>query len=117
MNTENTYDLSFTLATELSTSVEEAGGIDDFSKFLRIRREMNHFLLSLNHSNCANGAGQQIHFLFAALAHLDNVEKEIRISNADEEGFRLERIHDKIRSLKILILNYIRHLTSEKQTT
>ncbi len=114
MNTENTYDLSFTLATELSTSVEEAGGIDDFSKFLRIRREMNHFLLSLNHSNCANGAGQQIHFLFAALAHLDNVEKEIRISNADEEGFRLERIHDRIRSLKILILNYIRHLTSEK---
>ena len=114
MNTENTYDLSFGLATELSTSVEETGGIDDFSRFLRIRREITYLLLNLNHSNSANGAGQQIHFLFAALAHLDNVEKEIRISGAEEELIRLERIHDKIRSLKILILNYIRHLTSEK---
>ncbi|MFC2115556.1 hypothetical protein ACFLTU_03730 [Bacteroidota bacterium] len=110
---ENNCNISIELATELGNSVEEAGGIDDFSRFLIIRREMNHFLLNLNHSNRADGTGQQIHFLFVALAHLDNVEKEIRISGAAEGVIRVERIHDKIRSLKILILNYIRHLTSE----
>jgi hypothetical protein len=110
MNSDSNYDLTFSLVAGLGDSVEEN---TDFSSFLRIRRELNHFLLNLNHSNCAEGAGQQIHFLFMALQHLDNVEKEIRISVAGEELINLERIHDKIRGLKMLILNYIRQLTSE----
>ncbi|KKL96237.1 hypothetical protein LCGC14_1846470 [marine sediment metagenome] len=48
-----------------------------------------------------------------ALQHLDNVEKEIRISVAGDELINLEKIHNKIRGLKMLILNYIRQLTSE----
>ena len=113
MKAENTHDLTIDLANELGARVEEAGGRDDFTCFLRIRRELNHFLLYLNYSNRAEGTGQQIHFLFVAMEHLDNVEKEIRISEVNEDVIRLDRIHDKIRSLKILILNYIKHLTSE----
>jgi len=113
MKVENKCDHSIELACELGTCVEEAGETNDVSSFLRIRHEMSHFLLNLNHSNLADGSGQQIHFLFVALAHLDNVEMEIRISGADDGRIRLERIHDKISSLKILILNYIKHLTSE----
>ena len=110
MNSESNYDLAFSLTAGLGNSVKEN---TDFSSFLRIRLELNHFLLNLNQSNSADGAGQQIHFLFMALQHLDNVDKEIRISGAGDELINLERIHDKIRGLKMLILNYIRHLTSE----
>ena len=110
MKTENTYELGISLAAGLGNSVEESG---EFSKFLSIRKELNYFLLNLNHSNYADGRGQQIHFLFLALEHLDNVDREIRISATSEELVHHERIHDKIRSLKILILNYIRHLTAE----
>jgi len=111
MKLESNYDLTISLAAGLGNSVKETG---DFTSFLQIQREMSHFLLNLNHSNCADGAGQQIHFLFMALEHLDNVDKEIRISGAGEELIRLEKVHEKIRSLKILILSYIRQLASER---
>jgi hypothetical protein len=107
--TENTYNISISMAAGLGVSVREAG---DFSIFLSIRRELNHFLLNLNHSHRAESAGQQIHFLFLALENLDRADKEIRIYGADQDVLRMERIHDKIRSLKNLILDYIRYLTS-----
>ena len=110
MKSENTYDLSLSLATGIGNTVEETG---NFTSFLRIRKELNHFLLSLNYSNHAEGAGQQIHFLFLALEHLDNVDREIRISNADPGLINQDRIHAKIRTLNRLILDYIRHLSSE----
>ena len=115
MKSNETYDRSISLAAGLGRCMEESGGNGDFSSYLMIRRELNHFLLNLNYSNRAEGIGQQIHFLFLALQHLDNVEKEIRVSVADEELVSLGRIHNKIRSLKILILDYIRHLTSENE--
>ena len=110
MSHQNTYDLSGTLATDLKTTAEENS---DFTSFLKIRMELNNFLLRLNQSSQADGTGQQIHFLFLALGHLDNVEREIRISGADGELIQAGKIHDKIRSLKNLILGYIRHLTDE----
>ena len=110
MNSENNYELTISLAAGLGNAVEETS---DFNSFLRIRKEMSHFLLNLNHSSCADGVEQQIHFLFMALEHLENVDKEIRISTAGEELIRLEKVHDKIRNLKMLILGYIRQLKSE----
>jgi len=107
------YDFSVSMITELGITVEENGGADNFSSFLRIRRELTHFLLNLNHSNGAEGAGQQIHFLFVALEHLENMDKEIRITGTDPEMINTVKIHEKIRSLKFLILNYIKHLTGE----
>jgi hypothetical protein len=106
--TKNTYNLSISMAAGLDVSVREAG---DFSTFLRIRRELNHFLLNLNQCHRAESAGQQIHFLFLALENLDRADREIRIYGSDQDILRMERIHDKIRSLKNLILDYIRYLT------
>jgi hypothetical protein len=100
------------MVTGLHTCVEEAS---DMQGFLRIRRELSHFLLNLNYCYRSDGTGQQIHFLFMALEHLENVDKEIRITGSDQEIISQKRIHEKIRSLKILILNYIRYLTSESQ--
>ena len=107
------YDFSVSMITELGITVQETGEPGNFLSFLRIRRELNHFLLNLNHSNSAEGAGQQIHFLFVALEHLENVDKEIRITTTNQEMINTERIHEKIRSLKFLILNYIKHLTGK----
>ena len=107
------YDFSVSMITELGITVEETGEAGNFSSFLRVRKELNHFLLNLNQSNWAEGPGQQIHFLFVALEHLENVDKEIRITPANQEMINTEKIHQKIRSLKFLILNYIKHLTGE----
>lgn len=113
MKTDNAYDYSISLVAGLGRNVEESPETGDFSGFLRIRRELNQFLINLNHSNHADSAGHQVHFLFVALEHLDNIDKEIRISGADPEMISLEKIHEKIRSLKCLILNLIKHLTAE----
>lgn len=114
MKNKDTYDLSLSMVTFLGQAVNDNTEAGDFNSFLKIRRELNHFLLNLNQSSQSNAAGQQIHFLFVALEHLDNVDKEIRLADVPQEMISLERIHDKIRSLKILILNYIRHLTGER---
>ena len=113
MKTDRVFDFSVSMITDLGLTVEETGEAGDFSSFLRIRRELNHFLLNLNLSNGAEEAGQRIHFLFVALEHLENVNKEIRINGGGQEMINLEKIHEKIRSLKFLILNYIKHLTGE----
>lgn len=110
---KNTYDRSIQIVTELCSSVKDTGGKDDISSFLRIREEMNRFLVSLYHSNNADGTGQQIHFLFVAMSHLDNIEEEILVSFRNDELLRLGKIQDKIGGLKILILNFIKHLISE----
>ncbi len=74
---------------------------------------MNWFLINLTHSQQTAQRGTQIHYLFLALEHLNIVEKEIRVSDVDEEIIRLERILEKIRSLKQLILEYVRYLDSQ----
>ena len=109
--TSNAYDLSLSMAAGLTREVGEAS---DFSVFLSIRRELNHFLLNLNHCHRAESPGQQIHFLFLALENLEMADKEIRIYGAEQDQVRMDRLHDKIRSLKSLILEYIRYLTSGK---
>ena len=111
MQSENLYETSFGSATALDIMMERT--YDDFSQFLKIREEMNRFLLHLNYSHHSDCTGQKIHYLFIALGHLDNVEKEIRISDITEETIRLERIFDKILSLKKLILEYIKQLTDK----
>jgi len=111
MKTKNLYEISLDSACALDTSMVQT--YDDLSKFLKIRTEMNWFLMNLTYSRQTTIKGQQIHYLFVALEHLNNVEKEIRVSDVDEQIIRLERIFDKIRSLKKLVLEYIRHLGSQ----
>lgn len=108
--TEYTYKHSISLAAGIGVSVREAS---DFSIFLNIRRELNYFLLNMNQCHRADCTGQQVHFLFLALENLEKADREIRVYGADQDAMRMEMIHGKIRSLKNLILNYIRYLTSE----
>lgn len=108
---KNLYEISMDSACALDTSMVRA--YDDLSKFHKIRTEMNWFLINLTHSRRTEQRGKQIHYLFLALEHLNTVEKEIRVSDVDEQIIRLERILDKIQSLKQLILEYIRYLDSK----
>jgi hypothetical protein len=105
---EKLYEISLDSANALDTSMWRT--YENVSKFLGIRAAMDQFMVNLAFSHRAASRDQQIHCLFMALLHLDNVEKEIRISDIDDEILRLERIIDRIRSLRQLILEYIRHL-------
>ena len=109
MRKDNLYEISLNSACALDTSMVRT--YDDSSKFLKIRDEMNRLLMNLTYSRRTEFRAQRKHYLFMALEHLNNVEKEILISEVDEEVIRFERILDKIRSLKQLILEYIKCLS------
>jgi hypothetical protein len=108
MNKDCTYETGFAVFSGLGQAME---GSLEYSAFLKLRKEMNEFLLCLNYSQRAEGKGQQIHFLFLALGHLDKVDREIRVSLDPETLLNTEKIHDKIRNLQRLILNYIKQLS------
>lgn len=112
MSMENVYDLSVDSACALDKSMLRT--YDVFSNFVKIRDEMNRCLLNLGYSQQTALKKQQIHYLYMALEHLENVEEEIRVSDGDEAIIRLERILDKILSLKRLILEYIRQLAIQE---
>jgi len=111
MRKKNLYEISLGSACALDTSMVKT--YDDVSGFSLIREEMNRFLMNLTCSHRTALRSEQVHYLYLALEHLVNVEKEIRISDVNEEIIRLEKVHDKILSLKQLIHEYIRHLTSQ----
>ena len=115
MGKDNLYKISLDSACALDTSMVRA--YDDLSIFFKIRDEMNRLLMNLTYSQRTDLRAHRIHYLFVALEHLNNVEKEIHISDVDEEILRFERILDKIRSLKQLILEYIRCLSSQSGET
>jgi hypothetical protein len=103
------YEISLDSADALETSMWLT--YKNASKFLGIRTAMDGFLLNLAFSHRAASKDRQIHYLFMALLHLDNVEKEILTSDIEDQILRLEKIIDRIRSLRQLILEYIRYLT------
>lgn len=90
--------------------IRKYGNVPGFQK---IRNEMGGFLFDLQRSRNSGSVEKQVHFLFLALLHLDNLEQEMRMSSENEEIIRLELIFDKIRSLKAMIAGYIRHLEEE----
>ena len=105
------YDDSSILLSGLDFSLEGMNQYANYNGFQKIREEMNQFILKLGQCHMADTKRQQIHYLFIALVHLDNLDREIRASNESEELIRLEMIHEKIRSLKKLIMGYIKQLS------
>jgi hypothetical protein len=95
------YTLSLHAACALDTSVTGSHG------------ELSDFLINLALSQRARHARQKIHYLHLALIHLDSFEKEIRISDVNEEILRLARIPEQIRSIKNLMQEYVRYLVAE----
>ncbi len=113
MHTPGNYYGKGAFTAGLDFSIEEMRKYDASQGIIRIREEISGFLLNLHLSNMAGSAVKRIHFLFSALTHLDNMEKEIRISAENEEILKLEMVHEKIRSLRSMIGGYIRQLSGE----
>ena len=91
-------------------SMEGMGKYGNITRYKNIRKEMGGLLFDLQRSCSTGSAEKQVHYLFLALRHLDNLEMEIRLSSENEELIRLELVQEKIRSLKTMITGYIQHL-------
>jgi hypothetical protein len=107
---DHRYESSEVLYTGLDFSLEGMDQYANYNGFQEIREEINQFILKLGQCHMAETQRQRIHYLYLALVHLDNLDREIRASYESEELIRLEMIHGKIRSLKKLITEYIRQL-------
>jgi hypothetical protein len=83
----------------------------DYEKFCKVRDEMNEFLNNLNHSGLSEAIPDQIHYLYVALTHIDNVEKEIMKCCFSEEILSQNKIMDDINSLKMMVMDWIRDLS------
>jgi hypothetical protein len=81
--------------------------VDSFSD---IRNEMGQFLLELFNSRQTASNEQRVHYLFLALKHLDNLEKEVRIHPESGNLAGRECILRRIRSLETLISAHIRKI-------
>lgn len=73
--------------------------------------EFEKFVLNLNHSGLSESVPDQIHFLYMALTHIENVENEILGSSLTEEMLSQNKIIEDINYLKIMVLDYIRDLS------
>ena len=104
------YSRTLVSATALDSSMLST--YDNLEKFIKIRTEMDRLMVSINCSHWVVSNKQRVHYLFMALLHLDNVEKEVRLSDVNEELLRMAKILEKISSLKWLIEEYIRLINS-----
>ena len=112
MKNEKTMDLPFSrFISPLSTLNEITSG-NDFEKFCKIRNEMSEFLNNLNHSGLSEALPDQVHYLYVALTHIENVEREIMGCNFSEEMLSRNKIIEDINCLKMMVVDYIQELSS-----
>jgi hypothetical protein len=93
------------------SSLSEISTNEDYEKFCTIRDEMQKFLINLSYSGQSENVPDQIHYLYVALIHIENVEKEIVSSCFTEEMIYQNKILEDINCLKTMVLNYIRDLS------
>jgi hypothetical protein len=101
MKNEKTSDLPINQFISYSSSLNEFSTNEEFEKFV----------LNLNHSGLSESIPDQIHFLYLALSHIENVENEILGSNLTEEMLFQNKIIEDINCLKMMVLDYIRDLS------
>ena len=111
MKNEKTMDFPFSRIISPASSLNEISTHKDYDKFCNVRDEMNKFLTSLTHSGLSETLASQIHYLYIALIHIDNVEKEILSCCFTEEMLTQNKIMEDIKCLKIMVLDYIRDLS------
>ncbi len=95
------------------SALDESGTYKNDGEYCKIKEEMNKFIFNLNQCKICRSIHSQIHFLYMSLIHLDNVEIEFITSNLSDEVLCQEKIIEDIRSLKLMVLNYIRDLSEE----
>ena len=111
MKNEKMMDFPFSrIISNRSPLIEITTG-NDYEKFCKVRDEMNEFLNNLNHSGLSEAIPDQIHYLYVALTHIDNVEKEIMKCCFSEEILSQNKIMDDINSLKMMVMDYIQDLS------
>jgi hypothetical protein len=111
MKNEKTMDFPFNRIISPKSSFNEISTNEDYEKFCNVRDEMHKFLINLNHSGFSETVPDQIHYLYVALIHIDNVEKEIISSCLTEEMLSQNKIIEDINCLKIMVLDYIHELS------
>jgi hypothetical protein len=101
MKNENSRDFSIRCVISNDSSLSEFSMSEEFEKFV----------LNLNHSGLSESVPDQIHFLYVALTHIENVENEILGSSLTEEILSQNKIIEDINCLKMMVLDYIRDLS------
>ena len=111
MKNEKTRDSAISWFIRNDTSLNEFSTNDEYEKFADVRDEMNKFMINLNHSGLSESVPDQIHFLYVALTHIENVENEFLRSNLTEEILFQNKILEDINCLKMMVLDHIRDLS------
>jgi hypothetical protein len=111
MKNEQTMDFPFSRFISSRSSLNEITTANDFEKFCTVRDEMNEFLKNLNRSGLSDAIPDQIHYLYVALIHIENVEKEILSCSLSEEMLSRNKIIEDINCLKRMVVEYIRELS------
>lgn len=101
MKNEKNLDLSISRIISNDSSLNEFRANEEFEKFV----------LNLNHSGLSESIDDQIHFLYVALTHIENVENEILGSSLTEETLFQNKIIEDINCLKMMVIEYIRDLS------
>lgn len=112
MRHEKTMDFPFSRIISPHSSLTELTADNDYEKYCRVRDEMDKFLINLNHSGLSEDIPNQIHYLYVALIHIENVEKEILSCSLTEEMLSRSKIIDDINCLKIMVVEYIQELSA-----
>jgi len=111
MKNDQSMDFPFSRFISPRSSLNEITTTVDFQKFSKIREEMNEFLKSLNQSGLSEAIPDQIHYLYVALIHIENVEKEIISCSLSEEMLSQSKIIDDVNCLKMMVVDYIHDLS------
>lgn len=111
MKNENTRDFPISRIISYDSSLNEFSTNEDYEIFVNVRDEMNKFILNLSHSEFSESVPDQIHFLYVALTHIENVENEILGSCLSEDILSRNKIIEDINCLKMMVLDFIRDLS------
>lgn len=111
MKNNQTMDFPFSRFISPRSSLSEITSNNDFEKFNNVRDEMNKFLNCINQSGFSEALPDQIHYLYVALTHIENVEKEIMSLCFSEEMLSRNKIIEDVNCLKMMVVDYIRDLS------
>lgn len=111
MKNYQTLDFPFSRIISPQSSLIEFTDENDFEKLCEVRDEMNEFLKNLNRSGLSETIPDQIHYLYVALIHIENVEREIMSGSLSEEMLSQSKITNDINCLKMMVVDYIQDLS------
>lgn len=91
----------------ISRFISNDSSLNEFST----NEELEKFIINLNHSGLSESVHDQIHFLYVALTHIENVENEILGSSLTEETLFQNMFIEDINCLKMMVIDCIRELS------